>query len=98
MSCLVCDTTFTPSGRRRYCSNACRVTAHRRRHQTTPEPAFIPTKQPTKPITVYQCPECGELALGEQRCDDCGTFTRKIGRGGNCPHCELPVTHEQLTA
>jgi hypothetical protein len=96
MTCPVCAIPFTPSGRRRYCSNTCRVAAHRRRHQPTPDPVAIPAAQPKKAITVYQCPDCDELALGEQRCHDCGTFMRRLGWGGHCPHCDEPVTINDL--
>lgn len=40
---------------------------------------------------VYECPECGERQL-ERRCPDCNLFTRRLGRGGRCPHCDEPVT------
>jgi hypothetical protein len=41
--------------------------------------------------TVYQCPDCGQRCLGQQRCDECGTFCHRIGPGGACPSCEEPV-------
>jgi predicted RNA-binding Zn-ribbon protein involved in translation (DUF1610 family) len=44
---------------------------------------------------VYECPECGERQL-ERRCPDCNLFTRRLGRGGRCPHCEEPVTLDEL--
>ena len=47
--------------------------------------------------TIYQCPECGQRYLGQQRCDDCGTFCRRIGPGGPCPHCDEPVAIKDLT-
>jgi len=44
---------------------------------------------------VYECAECGERTL-ERRCPDCNLFTRRLGPGGPCPHCEEPVTWEDL--
>ena len=55
MTCGVCGRTFVPSGRRRFCSDACRQTAWRRR-----QPALLPvlpTRAP-RPATVYECPSC----------------------------------------
>jgi len=37
--------------------------------------------------TVYECSECGEQTL-QQRCEDCNLFTRRLGAGGHCPHCD----------
>lgn len=31
------------------------------------------------------------VLLGQQRCDDCGVFSRRVGPGGPCPHCNEPV-------
>lgn len=36
--------------------------------------------------------------LDEQRCPDCSLFARRIGEGGNCPHCEEPVALSDLSA
>ena len=70
-----------------------------------PQDRVPPPPPPTRPgghhpgrpappgFTVYECPGCGERQLGEQRCETCRTFTRRIGVGGPCPHClltELP--------
>jgi hypothetical protein len=41
--------------------------------------------------TVYECPGCDGLYLGEQRCAECNQFCRAVGLGGACPHCEEPV-------
>src|SRR5664280_2258202 len=43
-------------------------------------------------------PGCGERQLGEQRCETCRTFTRRIGVGGPCPHCDEPVAVTDLLA
>jgi hypothetical protein len=34
--------------------------------------------------------------FGEQYCRDCATFSRAIGVGGLCPHCEEPVALTEL--
>ncbi len=49
----------------------------------------------TLPV-VYECGECGERML-ERRCPDCQLFTRRLGRGGCCPHCDEPVLLDELT-
>ncbi len=43
---------------------------------------------PAKADTVYECPHCEIRYLGEQRCDDCNTWCRRLGPGGTCPHCD----------
>ena len=54
------------------------------------------TTQPRRQITIYECPDCGERLLGEQRCDTCHTFTRRSGIGGTRPHCDEPVAITDL--
>lgn len=95
--CPVCATPFHPIGKRRYCRDACKVAAHRRRRQqpaSTPEP--LPPGQPRRARTIYECPNCNSRALGEQRCHDCNTFMRNIGIGGTCPCCDEALTVEEL--
>jgi hypothetical protein len=94
--CPVCRRGFTPAGRQTYCSTRCRKTAFRRRHQQAGPAVTVPTARPRREITVYECPECGERLLGEQRCPDCHTFARRVGIGGSCPHCEQPVAVTDL--
>ncbi len=96
--CPVCANPFQPAGKRRYCRDACRVAAHRRRHRTpdTPAEALPPPGQPRRPRTVYQCGSCGGRALGDQRCADCGTFMARVGIGGLCPCSDEPVTIDEL--
>jgi hypothetical protein len=92
MTCPVCQTRFTPTGRQRYCGTPCRKTAFRRRHQHPPTTTVVvPAARPRRQITVYECPACGERLLGDQRCQPCATFTRRVGIGGPCPHCDEPV-------
>jgi hypothetical protein len=93
-SCPVCQQPFTPAGRQAYCSPRCRKTAFRRRHQDPAQPVTVPAARPRSRSTIYECPSCGQRQAGQQRCDDCGTFARRVGPGGPCPHClltELPV-------
>jgi hypothetical protein len=95
--CPICGTPFPPAGRRRYCTNACRATAHRRRHQPEPTPTTpLPAPGHRRARTIYQCPGCDTRALGEQRCEDCGTFMTRLGYGGLCPCCDEPITLDEL--
>ena len=96
MTCPVCEQSFSPRGRQRFCSDACRATAYRRRRGQRPASLVVPRSQPRRPITVYECDACGARALGEQRCMDCTTFMRKVGIGGSCPHCDEPVAVAEL--
>ena len=89
MTCPVCQGPFTPVGRQRYCGDACRAMAYRRRRDAGQAPIDVPRSQPRKPITVYECDGCGTRAVGEQRCEECQTFMRRVGLGGTCPGCLL---------
>ena len=46
---------------------------------------------------IDECPECETRWLNERRCTDCNLFTRRIGPGGPCPHCDEPVAQADLT-
>ena len=94
--CPRCGQPFSPTGKRRYCSDACKAAAYRRRHHPADAPVVLPRARPRKPVTVYECHTCGTRALGEQRCEDCGTFMSRIGIGGYCPHCDEPVAVTDL--
>lgn len=83
MACAVCGTAFRRSGRRLHCSQACRQAAWRRRSQAPREPIVA------KPDTVYQCPMCEVRLIGEQYCEECHSFARRLGPGGTCPCCLL---------
>jgi len=95
MTCPVCHHAFRPTGRQKFCSDACRAAAYRRRRDAL-QPPVVPRAQPRRPITVYECDTCGSRAVGEQRCADCATFMRKVGIGGNCPCCDEPVAVTEL--
>jgi hypothetical protein len=97
ITCPVCQRPFTPAGRQRYCRDRCRKTAFRRRRQDQPGPVTVPAARSRREHTVYECPDCRERLLGEQRCPDCATFARRIGPGGPCPHCDEPVAITDLT-
>lgn len=91
MICSVCGTPFASSGRRRYCSDACRQAAWRQRHAMPAVPAKLPRHD-----TVYECPSCDARYLGDQRCPECNTFCRSLGPGALCPHCDDPVAISDL--
>lgn len=93
IACARCGQPFVPSGRRRFCSAACRQALWRQR-QPIPRPS-IPVRAPQL-MTVYECPSCDARFLGEQRCADCGVFCRRVGPGGSCPHCDEPVALTDL--
>jgi hypothetical protein len=93
VACAWCTTSFSPSGRRRFCSDACKQASWRARH-VSPAAALAPAAGPA--TTVYECPSCEQRYLGTRRCEDCGLFCRRIGPGGLCPHCDEPVTHADL--
>jgi hypothetical protein len=98
-ACPACGQPFTPSGRRCWCSAACKQAAYRRRAVPPAAPApALQAARPKRPVTVYECGECGSRALGRQRCDDCGTFMAAVGIGGLCPSCDEPVAIQDLIA
>ncbi len=97
--CPVCRRRrFVPSGRRRVCSPACRQTAYRRRRVATATAAVVvvPPQRSRRDGTIYQCPACETRYLGNQRCDECGVFCRRVGPGGLCPECGEPVSVADL--
>ncbi len=95
--CPVCQHPFTPAGRRRFCSGACRALACRRRRDAARAAIVIPEARPRRPVTVCECGSCGSRTLGNQRYDQCGTFMRRAGTGGCCPACDEPITIAELT-
>jgi hypothetical protein len=95
-TCPICRHLFTPTGRQTYCTNACRKTAYRRRHQQPAATFTIPAARPRREHTIYECPTCGQRLIAEQRCPDCAIFARRVGLGGACPYCDEPVTINDL--
>lgn len=96
MICPVCQCSFMPVGRQHYCRDACRAAACRRRRDAGRAPVVVPGDRPRRAITVFECDGCGARAVGEQRCEECRTFMRRIGVGGCCPSCDEPVSVEEL--
>ncbi len=86
-TCPVCRTDFVPAPNQVYCKHACGAKAWRRRHQRPVPAVVVPPGVPRRPLTVYECEACGIRSLGSQRCEDCGSFMRRVGLGGRCPHC-----------
>ena len=90
IACPVCGAGFEPEGRQRFCSTSCRQQAWRRTRTAPVEPVV------TRADTVYVCPDCDARYLGEQRCDDCNTWCRRLGPGGLCPCCDEPIAITDL--
>ena len=96
MTCPVCEQSFSRRGRQRFCSDACRAAAYRRRREQRQASLVVPRARPRRPITVYECDTCGARSLGEQRCAECTTFMRRVGIGGSCPCCDEPIAVAEL--
>lgn len=103
--CLVCE--LPARGRSAYCSDAHRVQAFRLRHrqqlgfQSEALQADLRRRRRLAAHTVYECNQCGERFLGEQRCDQCNRFCQAIGLGGRCTGCDelvliADLLHEPL--
>jgi hypothetical protein len=98
--CLVCPRPAR--GRSAYCSDAHRVRAFRLRHRQVLDfqpdalQAELRRRGQLAAHTVYECQECGERFLGQQRCDQCCRFCRAAGLGGLCPGCDEPVLVSEL--
>jgi len=81
-------------GRSRYCSPACRQRAYRLRQQPDQQTLLaamtvdLQQQQTLLEHTVYLCSHCEQRYLGQRRCPDCGLMCRKLGVGGQCPHCD----------
>ena len=95
-TCPVCGTTFAPTGRRRYCGDACRQAAWRRRAIPPPERPPLPAPRSRRAGTIYQCPSCDARYLAEQWCTDCNQPCRRRGPGGQCDCGELLTINELL--
>jgi hypothetical protein len=98
-ACPVCGNPFTPIRRQRYCTPACRQKAWRNRHHTpNPDPVLaLPPRTPRRAITVYHCPGCDTRALGHQWCHDCNRPRTRLDIGALCPHCDEPITIQDIT-
>ncbi|HEX3219488.1 MAG TPA: hypothetical protein VNO31_15040 [Umezawaea sp.] len=93
--CPICNSGFTPIRRQRYCTNACRQIAYRRRHHSADPVEQLPSTR-HRDTTVYTCDHCEQRYLGQQWCPDCNRPCRRVGPGGICPHCDEPVAIQDL--
>ncbi len=84
-ACLRCGVAFDRLGRQRFCSTVCRQSAWRQRRAAPIEPIVA------KADVVYECPDCDARYLGDQRCELCNRWCRRVGPGGCCPNCLEPV-------
>jgi len=66
----------------------------RRSHPAERHPMSASTD--ARSSVIYECPECETRHLDERRGPDCHLFTRRIGPGGSCPHCDEPVAQADL--
>lgn len=100
--CPVCGCGFVVTGRRQYCSDGCRRSAWASRHRLpAPQVSVVVVAPPAgsrRPATVYECDACGARSLGDQRCEGCGVFMRRVGLGGLSPCCEEAVAACELIA
>jgi hypothetical protein len=96
MACPACGRPFAPAGRRRFCSDACRAAAYRRRRSAARPLVLGSVASSRVPITVYECDGCDTRAVGQRRCPECGAFMRRLGIGGACPGCDEPITVAEL--
>ena len=63
IACPVCGSSFSPSGRRTYCSDACRANAYRRRRSSGTLPTLrVPRSQPRRENNAARSvtPSCDE--------------------------------------
>ncbi len=94
--CGACDAPLPTGRNRQWCSDACRQAAWRRRHAPPLTAVELPPTRSRRASTIYECPECQTRLLGAQRCEDCGTFMRRLGSGGHSPCCGEPINIEEL--
>ena len=96
--CAACGRHFPARGRKAYCSDACRQRGFRQRRRPADELQLGFASRLPKTAIVYQCPACDARLLGQQRCEECGVFGRRLGPGGLCPHCDEVVAIGDLLA
>ena len=95
-ACPVCSTPFTRTGRRRYCTDACRQAAWRHRTCHPPRTVPPPLSRPRRDGTIYHGPGCQARYHSEQWCPDCTRPCRRLGPGGHCACGELLTIDELL--
>jgi hypothetical protein len=91
--CPVCEHPFTPAGRRKFCSGACRALAYRRR----PGSRRHPRRPPQKAGHGIRMRQLRQPGPREPVLRPGGTFMRRAGTGGCCPSCGEPVTIAELS-
>jgi hypothetical protein len=89
---------FPARGRKAYCSAARSQRGFRLRRRPADELPLGFARRLPKTAIVYQCSECDARFLGQQRCEECGVFGRRLGPGGPCPHCDEVVAISDLLA
>ena len=90
--CPVCRRCYTPVGRQLYYSTAPAARPRSAAGTSNPDrrsPSRPPCPAGRSPST--NAPTAATGTLGEQRCESCGTFARRVGIGGACPNCDGPV-------
>jgi predicted RNA-binding Zn-ribbon protein involved in translation (DUF1610 family) len=45
---------------------------------------------------LYECSDCGERLLNDQRCESCCRFARRLGVAVTCPSCDEPILLNDL--
>lgn len=90
--CPQCGSRFTPLGRRRWCSDACRQSAWRLR-RAAPRPT-----QPAKIDTVYECPQCQTATWAPNAATTATPGPAASDRADPAPHCDDIVAVIDLVA
>jgi len=63
--------------------------------QPATDPALaLPVPRASREHTVYECGSCEARCIGQQYCEDCSTFCRRIGPGGPCRVLERPAAEQ----
>lgn len=97
-ACPVCGSPFSRNGRRRYCTDACRQAAWRRRAEPPPAPPVPPARRSRREGTIYQCDGCEARYHGEQWCTGCSRPCQRLDPGGYCPCGEMLTVDELLNS
>jgi hypothetical protein len=95
-ACPVCGAPFTRTGRRRYCTDACRQAAWRHRTATRPPAIPLQPRRSRRDGTIYECTSCQARYLSDQWCPECSRPCRRLGPGGHCACGELLTIDELL--
>lgn len=90
-SCGFCGEPLSGRSDQQWCSQRCRQRAWRASSVAPVAPVVG-----AESATVYQCPSC-EARYLDQRCE-CNTFCRRLGAGGQCPHCDELVAISDIVS